>query len=388
MGNCWIPQSFIGRAYASEYFANAVSNALQTSSFYQSHIPQPETDIPLLTRELIRDNNDLLLNGYPETGRTSGSTGVPVRISWSQLKSERERLSNQLLLDWMGGLLPRVRLISQREAKGQPDALDICSAIESQIEFILDAHKNRGIRSLVSYPTNMQNLSDFIIRNKLDFSFIERVVCYSESFDESHRQAIQAAFPRAKIWSTYSCSEVGMIATLCPYGTGYHHVMAHNLGVEVLNSQRLPCQDGELGHLVLTDYFNQNMPFIRYEIGDLAIAGQCPCGKIQLPSLKSVLGKVRGSLKRLDGSPIMFANIAVTLRNLDNLKQYQVIQEALQLFTFRYVSDDARKDMLMQQVIVKELIDYLGFDIQVRFIKESFIAREASGKFHASICRV
>jgi len=58
-------------------------------------------------------------------------------------------------------------------------------------------------------------------------------------------------------------------------------IMAHRLGVEVLRDDR--------------------SPFIRYEIGDLAVRGICPCGRIRLPASSEVVEEVRGALLHRNG---------------------------------------------------------------------------------------
>lgn len=387
MSEIWIPESFRERPYAKKHFEEIVKWSMAYHPFYRQHIKNPAEEIPLLTRDIATDNNDLLLNGHKETGRTSGSTGVPVRISWSSLKVERERMVNRQFLTWMQGTLPRVRLVGQRECADSQDALDVCSPLQEQLDFIQKRKRLENIKALITYPSNAANLSAYIIEQKIDMSFIERVVCYAECFDQSHLKLIKQAFPLAKIWTTYSCSEVGFIASICPFNNNYHHIVAQNVGVEVLNELGQPCVIGEVGRLVVTDFFNRHSPFIRYALGDLAISGECPCGQIHTPALQAILGKVRGSLKRQDGSPIMFANIAVTLRDLPGLRQYQVIQESIDFFRFRYIMKKGFDEAQLQLQIRKALFEYLGFQPEIIFVKEVQIEREPSGKFYASICK-
>ena len=107
MTDIYIPDSFRPRPYATTHFHQIASWVLAHHPWYRQRIEDPAAHIPLLTRDEILDNNDALLNGHAQTGSTSGSTGVPVRFSWSRARSAREQVSAQLLLKWLGGPLPR-----------------------------------------------------------------------------------------------------------------------------------------------------------------------------------------------------------------------------------------------------------------------------------------
>ena len=72
-----IPEYFKDRPYTIEHFSKIVAWASTQHPFYQKHIPNPKKEVPILQRQTIQDDNDLLINGHEETGRTSGSTGMP-----------------------------------------------------------------------------------------------------------------------------------------------------------------------------------------------------------------------------------------------------------------------------------------------------------------------
>ncbi|MEH6544772.1 MAG: hypothetical protein V7721_12620 [Porticoccaceae bacterium] len=388
MQNLYIPETFRSRPYATQHFQQIVQWALANHPFYQARISDPSQPIPLLTRDDILDNNDALLNGHPQTGSTSGSTGVPVRFSWSQQRNKREHLSGDLLIRWLGGRLPRSRIVRVKEGMVEDDVFDVRRPAEEQIDFILQRYRDHQAVSLVTYPTNAENLCRFVLENNLDMSFVKRFSCFAETFETHHEQLIKQAFPNAQLNSTYSSTELGSIAVRCPHEPNFHHIMAHNMGVEILDEDGMPCADGQVGRVVITDYFNRNSPFIRYDIGDLAAPGTCPCGKTKLPALQTILGKVRGALKGLDGKPIMFSHVNVVLRDISNLRQYQVIQESLDNIRFRYVANKGARKKGIETAVTAALHDFIGFEPKIEFEKEKIIERDPNGKFYESICRV
>ena len=388
MMNIWIPESFRDRPFARKHFAETVQWAKAHHPFYREYISDLSAPIPLLTRAAAMQRNDALMNFQTANGYTSGSTGYPLAISWTAEKSRIENGMNNLFQKLMGGPLARVRLIGMMPGETQADAMLVGSPLAEQIDFILQSRRQRGIEAIVTYPTNAVNLAQFILREKLDLSFIKRVVCFSETLEDADREVIAGGFPNARIWTTYSSKEVGMIGFQCPHDQRFHHTNCTNLGIEVLNAEDQPCEMGEPGRVVLTDYRNRNSMFIRYDIDDVVVPGECPCGRFQGPAFRHVLGKRRGSLKNEQGEPVMFASIAARLRSVEGLLQYQVIQETLNSLRFRYVLSNEADAAAVRAACTSELEQFLGFSPDIRFEKETHIEKEPSGKFYATICRV
>lgn len=388
MTKIWVPKSFRDRPYAREHFQRMVAWASQNHPFYQRFCPDPATRVPIFTRDDYTEHNDLLLNGYPETGRTSGSTGVPVRVAWSRVKEEREKQAQRIFLDWVGQPMDRVRLVSTREAQPGEHFLDISRSVAEQVDYILERGRHHPRLAVVTYPSNAVQLAQHILDNDIDCGFVTRLVCYAESFDEEQEPLLSGAFPNARIWNNYSASEVGIMALRCPHHADYMHVMALNVGIEILDDDDRPCGEGEKGRIVVTEWFNQHTPFIRYDIGDMAVAGQCPCGKIPFPSMRSVLGKVRGFLKDQQGNRRIFANIGAELKKIDGLRQYQIIQEEIESLKVRYVLSPEQDPEVVEARMRAHIEEFIGFSPTFRFHRESVIERESNGKFYATICRI
>lgn len=389
MPELMIPESFENQAYAKERFRRIVKWAANNHPFYQQRLNGLDSQVPLLTRSEILDNNNLLLNGYPVTARTSGSTDVPVELSWSD---ERLRLEKKIVaryISWLGGELPCSRIIHLGDGKKGKGCLDVTSPVEQQIKFIQERFERVGAIAVTTYPTNAEFLCRWVIEQGINMSFIKRFGCYAEVFEPHQEALINQAFPNAKVWTTYSSMEFGIIAGRCPYEPEFHHIFAGKLGVEVLNEVGKSCENNEIGRLVMTDYFNSRSPFIRYEIGDLAAKGECPCGKINLPALSFIGGKVRGALANREGVKIPFTYLSGVLRDLPDMRQYQVIQHEIERFEVRYVTAlEGKSEKALCNNVTKVFNDYFGYSPTIKFTKEKEIKREKNGKFYASISYV
>src|SRR5207248_6081560 len=106
--------------------------------------------------------------------------------------------------------------------------------------------------AIITYPTNAEALCKRILERGLDMTFIRRFGCYAEALEPHQKGLIRKAFPNARIWTTYSSMEFGLIATMCPYEPDFYHISADRIGLEVLDADGMPCSDGEVGRIVLT----------------------------------------------------------------------------------------------------------------------------------------
>ncbi len=365
-----------------EKFSAIVRYARQTNPFYAEWIP-PGGAIPILTRQVLQKNNDRILNGSPVLGKTSGSTGVPVRVSTGPGRSRMEAQDYRLMINWVGGPLPRVEIVHPQPDRPQHNVVPIHTPLDQQIAAVAGRAARHAAMAIVTYPTNAVLLAQAILDRRLPFPTIRRVLLMSESIDPGQRALIQRAFPNAHIWATYSSVEFGAISGQCPHEHGFHHIMAHKIGVEILGDDREPVPFGQVGQLVLTDYFNRRMPLIRYAIGDLAAFGRCPCGKIPLPAFSQVLGKVRGSLLHPNGRRIPFVQLSVALRDLPGMRQFQVIQEELRKFTVKVVGPPE-----IDPGIRAAFLQEFGYPPHLDIVHVEDIPRDPSGKFSISICKV
>ena len=376
-------ESFRTRPYAARQFRAIVDNARWSNPFYRNWITDPEQP-PLLDRATALDNNEAILNGNPATGTTSGSISVPIRFAHSK---EWEHLAQQdvdRLIRSLGGRLPCVRIVHTSTDIPDPMVLPVVATLDEQIDFILHHKKESGAVAVTTLPTNAELLAREIVERGIDMSFVQRFGTYAETLQDHQKEAIRSAFPNARLWETYSSMEFGMIAMPCPYEPEFYHVMAHRLGLEVLREDDSPADYGEPGRVYVTDYANRLSPLIRYELGDLVIRAQCPCGRMKLPALSKILGRISGTLLHRDGRRVLFVDISVALREIPGMRQYQVIQNAVEEFTVKVVSMK-NVDQDVHSVFERHL-GYVPDRVSMEYMTE--IPRETNGKYRTSICNV
>jgi phenylacetate-CoA ligase len=153
--------------------------------------------------------------------------------------------------------------------------------------------------------------------------------------------------------------------------------------IEVMHGDHAAAR-GESGDLVCTGLFNQDMPLIRYRVGDRgahAMDSTCGCQR-RLPVLASVDGRNDDVLYTRDGrrigrlDPIFKADVP--------LFEAQIVQESLDRVRIRYVPGPAF-DAGHGRAISERLRARMG-DVDVVLEPVDRIARSANGKMRAVIC--
>jgi len=186
------------------------------------------------------------------------------------------------------------------------------------------------------------------------------------------------------IRDVYSSSEVGLISLECP-DTGLQHIMEETLLVEVLNEAGEQCKPGELGRVVITDFYNTINPLIRYDIGDYAEVGDaCTCGRNHR-TLKRIVGRERGLFRRANGDRFWPTAGQYAAEKVVKVNQWQIIQHSLEDIEYKLVTDEPLTEE--QHTELLEIFKKkLGFDC-VR-ITEYRTQLPTDGKYEESICLI
>jgi hypothetical protein len=383
-----VPESFRHRPYARERFSAIARWAAIHHPFYAKRVSGQRPEFPVLSRLDVQRDNDTLLNGQKSTGRTSGSTSTPVLVSWSKERSDLEKRDTASYVRWLGGPLPNVRIIALSSHAKNEQTIDVTEPMPVQVDFIRSRHAVNGACSIVTYPSNMEMLCRYVLEQGIDMSFVRRFVCLSEVYEAGHDELARRAFPNAVTSCTYSCVEAGMIAARCPHRPDNYHIFANKLGVEFLDADGKPCREGEPGQIVITDYFNRRTTMIRYALGDLAAPATCGCGKIDLPAMTNIIGKVRGVLKHSDGRAVIFTGLSPMFRDSPEIRQFQVVQPALGRFQIKFVPREGMDLQPFRDRVLERFRREFGEGVDLEFEPCEAIPRSAGGKFHGAICQV
>lgn len=400
--------------------ANLLRHARETVPYYQKRLSflQGASElsdslwqrVPVLPRQHVQQFEKQLKSvaippshGRVSDIRTSGSTGLPIRVArtdtfimFVNAFSLREHFWLQqdprfklMAIRSIRGLKPgRVRVqgswgppFSWLFNTGPSIMMDITSGIENQLQNLIKHQPDY----LITYPSNLQELISHEeiaqVRN------LKQVRTLSESLPDGLREEVQEKLG-ARLVDVYSANEIGALALKCPKYDHYH-VQSENVLLEVLREDGSACHPGEVGRVVITCLHNFAMPLIRYSILDYAEVGEpCACGR-GLPVLKRILGRSRNMVAMPDGNRVWPAISvgALTVADVAPVSQIQLIQHSLEKMEARLVTKRKLTVGEERQVIrtIQESLRH-PFSVQLTYLQE--IPRSSSGKFETFISLV
>ena len=338
------------------------------------------------------------------TGSTAGSTGMPFRFFTDRATAEVWLGSYMLFREWANApfgstmlwipgpahasaaakSLAWMRAGATSLALGErtirlsdfePDVAELCGRIRRSV--------GEGGFAIWGFPSYIARIAKELLESGAELPSPPRVVfTYAETLSLLNRRAIEEAF-RCRTANHYSAWEVLHMAQTCPDYPDLLHVNSERAIVRVVREDGSAAPAGEVGRVVVTDLANYVMPFINYEIGDWAMAGEsCPCGR-GFPTLVSLEGRLGEVLRTPTGRTVLpialcrFLNIRA--RAHPYIWEYQAVQTVPEHVQFRVVPT-ARLTPDRVDWLRAELEGFLGPGVSVVVEPVARIPVEASGK--------
>lgn len=350
--------------------------------------------LPVLTRDEVRDQGELLhASSYPPSfggtmaADTGGSTGIPVRVTKTQIDGFLWQAAHLRELDWHGidGGLELANSMGMSEERRaaylqQPgtfeDAGGVVTASWGAPVALLG---KTGLMGIFEPRQPLERQAAFLIKRRPAYMRIvpsalrmllihfrdkgqtldslQCVWTMSESVDESLRQLCREIFG-CPVVSNYTCSETGYIAIQCPEGRNYH-VVAESILLEVVDQDGNACNPGEIGRVVVTPLHNYAMPLLRYEVGDEAEVGPpCGCGR-GLPSLTRIVGRLEDYVQLPSGERRRPDLEHYKISRIRAVREFQLVQTRLDHIDLRLVISG---ELLPAEVVILEGVMRRSFE--------------------------
>ncbi|WP_217178706.1 phenylacetate--CoA ligase family protein [Methanofollis liminatans] len=360
------------------------------------------SDIPILTKDIIRENyNDLLSDDYQTRkwyyNSSGGSTGEPLRLVQDHVYLKWGNATNyyyykhildidepnvKKILLWgserdifKGSIGFKAKTINQLS---NTKFLNSFRMTEQDIERYIHTINSFKPEIIRGYAGSLYTLCRYAEKKKLSLYAPKIIVSAAETLSDNMRSTIESNFG-TRVYNFYGSREVSNIAGECKEGL-MHLFMFWNY-LELLDSQNRPVSCGEEGKVVITNLFNYSMPLIRYEIGDTAILGPdvCFCGNL-LPTLKKIVGRVTDHFVLKDGTTIHGEYFTHLFYLKDWIEMFQVIQEDYKTIRILIVisSERNQKD---QKDIESKIKLVMGSECKVIWDIVDDIPKTSSGKY-------
>jgi phenylacetate-CoA ligase len=363
--------------------------------------------LPMTTKDIIRSDKDRMIadnyRGKTWTKATGGSTGVPLELDYTPTSYDWRVAVTKRGYGWTGcedgvkqayiwgtaiGEVSLKQKIKENlhHAFLRQEYFNCFHFTEEAMFACLKRLNHFRPHIIVGYTNPLYHFALFV-KSQGSLRFHPRgIITAAEKLHPYQREVIHEVFD-CPVFNTYGSREFMLIACECPE---HHHLHIHseNLLVEVIKEDGTPAQPGESGELLITDLHNWGMPFIRYQIGDMAVATDrlCPCGR-GLPLLEDVVGRSLDMIRTPSGRYIPGEFFPHLMKEFSGIERFQVVQKELKALQIKLVKNTSfqTSDFDFMQ---KEINKVMGEEIQVHFDFVDDIPLTRTGKHRVTICQL
>jgi phenylacetate-CoA ligase len=365
---------------------------------------------PILTKDIIRNNFDKLYKFRDDTyfrNTSGGSTGEPVIFYQDRYCLEWGIATKILFDDWAGRKIgePMVKLwcsIQDFLRSGQGfkgylrqqfyGVIILPSYRMTEKDMYKHVQRINKIKPclILAYTNGIDELARFIQKHHLLIYSPQAIMTSACVLFPEIRARIEEVF-RTTVFDRYGSREVGDIACNCEKSRGLHLVPDIHY-IEILDGQDKEVKPGEAGDVIVTLLTNYTMPLVRYKIGDRGILSykNCKCGR-GLPLLKKVEGRIRSVFRNKQGNLIDGGFFIQLFYFRDYIKQFQIIQEAIDYISINLVviNKTKLKDLEGDFKEIDQIIwKLMGNETKIKYNIVDEIKPSPSGKYMYAFSRV
>ena len=366
--------------------------------------------IPLLSKETVRENlyHGMLSNNHDKRRilriATSGSTGEPfvcyvdrhqLEIRWAATLRGVEmtgyRFGDRQVRLWHQTIgMTRVQVMQEKldALLSRRVFIPAFEISDANVDTVLQTIRRCRPILLDGYAESLHLLALHLGQRSLRECGVKAIVTSAQSLPRDSRRVTEDALG-CKVFDKYGSREFSGIAWECEAHDG-HHVVGDSYIVEILKEGR-PALPGETGEVVITDLNNYCMPFIRYRIGDLAVAmddmAACACGR-GLPRIGDIEGRVQSIILAGNGCYLPGSFFGHFFKEYTFLvRQYQVVQHKPGAITLRLVKGHRFSDQLLEEMLTALRV-YVGDSTEIVVESVDLIPLGRTGKRQAVISSV
>lgn len=399
-----VNESEIVRGITQEYEKRrikAITDHARFNCAFYKDIPENHTlsDFPVMRKMDYNTNRQTILadeyQGKEDTLyqlNTSGSTGVPFTVYADAEKMNRVFMNTMAVYELNGFRIGMKRgefrvwikgknaITPWKSFKNNLKMIDISNMGDEYLAKVCERIRREKMQCLVAYSSALTALAEYIQREHVDLSKwqVEMIFSMGEALPQSTYDLIRELFGFAPVRS-YGNNENGFIAVTLPADDRYVADL-YNYYIEILKlDSDEPAAEGEVGRIVVTDYYNRAFPMIRYDTGDTGIyTTEIDEHGRKHGYFTEIYGR-RGSLMyNTKGEPLsihVFMNVLLKMEGI--VHQSKCIQWEKKRYELLINAD---RDRLVEKDLVDLYRKYLGEDavIDVTYVDE--IPVQQSGK--------
>jgi phenylacetate-CoA ligase len=389
----WTPQQL--KDYQFYQLRKVIADAYENVPYYHKLMidygvkrvidsPSDISKLPILTKQLVKDNWDDLINkkynGRPILFKTSGSTGEKFQFLGDDNLYKREaafvdrafRLHCSHLYDsrtvWVRRYAPKAGdPISYTDYELDRTYMSPFNISADTIkDYVKEINRTRA-KTLVTYPSLANFMATLMKDQNLTFDYITAIHCASEMILPEWRENVYNSLG-IKLYAHYGMME--KVSFFC-------NVLNEGRYAENLEYGYTEVVEGEV---IGTGFLNDVMPLIRYTPGDKAIVDDSDDKFLSLPiTVKDFIGRSTDMIQTKDGRKLAGVNFYTMMYKIPGVEMFQIVQKTTNDIEVNYVPSSRYSSKTNSQ-IKQGMVDRIG-ESNLYINKVSQLERTNSGKF-------
>jgi phenylacetate-CoA ligase len=355
--------------------------------------------IPILTKEQVRAHHaDFCISGVAKRSvkfSTSGTTGEPLTaytsfnqwiieqgIIWRHWKSAGYNFRDRIAIfrsysPMEGDPLLKVDRLRNWTYFSVFDMND--DAINSYVKY-LQKWKPKFLRG---YPSALNLIAEHALRNGWTLPSLKGAFSASEVVPDTLRKNLNDAFG-IELFDHYGQAEITCMFHECEDHSGMHVNWEYGI-VELLATA-----EKGVFKIIATNLHNLSMPLIRYDTGDLAVGNweSCNCIRSSL-KIKAIRGRQDDYLYMSDQSRASPVNLYTYFSKLDEIQQFQLIQEKFGELTVLLRLNGVTTDQKWSDISCRVIQDLTSkTHLAIRCPRHFNFLQSSEGKFQTFVQRI
>lgn len=380
-------------SFQKERLTNIIIYSINNVSFYKNYNID-FLKFPVIDKLIVRNNlNNFISKEFDKEQLkevvTSGSTGLPFKVFHDKIKVNRNS-ADTIKFGEMGGFnfgtpLAYLKIWNNINKKSilmktaqNIFPINVINLSDQSIVKMINQFNRKSNISFLAYPSALESISECVKRCNLDIKVkLNSIITMSEGISLEGRKRIQEIF-NCPVFARYSNVENGIIAQQTSMQSDRYLINSSSYYVEILNLDKdLPVENGQIGRIVVTDYFNKGMPMIRYDTGDIGSKIIITENRKTKEFLINVEGRKMDAIFNTKGELVSSFNITNGMWNYSELLQYQFIQKSKNEYIFKL---NCPNGFTREEELKKDFISVLGSKANICFEYVTEIPLLLSGK--------
>lgn len=402
--------------YQNKQLSRVIHHAYQTVPYYRRVMDERKlkpSDIrttsdliklPILTKDMIRElGAELLSTDFPKErmihGHTGGTTGKSLQLysdekshphQWAVWWRHRKRfglsIDDEFIVFAGRNVIPLNCMAPpfwRRNIPMHQTYVSIHHMTKQNMPALIEYLQKRKVRFYSGYPSAVYLVAKYMLDNNLSLPHPPDVtVLGAETLLPHQRRAMKKAFG-GKVTDQYGASE--QCGNISECENGHYHVDMEFGHIEFLPLEGSP---PNVRRIICTGFWNNAMPLIRYDIGDLATLPTqeivCSCGR-NSPVVEKIDGRIESYIITPDGRQA--GRLDFIFKDSQYIEEAQFIQDDISTVKIKVVRNEGFTS-IHEKELRSDLRKYLGEVIRFEIEYVSEIPRTSNGKFRQIVSTV